>query len=40
MNEALGAAKEKSTNKDLILVCGSIFLIAEVKREQVNTSAR
>jgi dihydrofolate synthase/folylpolyglutamate synthase len=40
VNEALKAAKEKATNEDLVLVCGSIFLIAEVKREKINTSTR
>ena len=32
VNEAIAAAKDKAHQKDLILVMGSIFLIAEVQR--------
>ena len=30
VNEAIKAALTKATNKDMILVCGSVFLIGEV----------
>ncbi len=33
---ALMAARESAASKDLILVCGSIFLVAEVEREAFN----
>ena len=32
VNEAILAAKENAGLNDLILVCGSVFLIAEVQR--------
>jgi dihydrofolate synthase/folylpolyglutamate synthase len=32
VNEALEAAKSRASAKDLILVCGSVFLVGEVKR--------
>jgi dihydrofolate synthase/folylpolyglutamate synthase len=32
VNEAIEAAKKNANNKDLILVIGSVFLVAEVKR--------
>lgn len=35
VNEALRAAKEAASTDDLVLVCGSIFLVAEVERERV-----
>ncbi len=38
VNEAIKAAKEKTSNRDFMLVCGSIFLIAEVEIETSITS--
>jgi dihydrofolate synthase/folylpolyglutamate synthase len=38
VNEAIKAAKEKTSSKDFLLVCGSIFLIAEVEMETFITS--
>jgi dihydrofolate synthase/folylpolyglutamate synthase len=35
VNEALQSAKEAAANDDLVVVCGSIFLVAEVDRERV-----
>ncbi len=32
VNSALKEAKEKATKNDLVIVCGSIFLVADVKR--------
>jgi dihydrofolate synthase/folylpolyglutamate synthase len=34
VNEALTSAKGKAHKDDLIVVCGSIFLVAEVQQEQ------
>jgi dihydrofolate synthase/folylpolyglutamate synthase len=31
VNAALGAARELASANDLILVCGSVFLVAEVE---------
>ena len=33
VNDAINEAKQNATAKDLILVCGSIFLVAEVDRK-------
>lgn len=33
VNEALASAKSKAGDDDLVIVCGSIFLVAEVKRD-------
>ena len=33
VNTALDAAKKGATRNDLVIVCGSIFLVAEVKRD-------
>jgi len=33
VNSAINAAKENADLSDLILVCGSVFVIAEVKRD-------
>ncbi len=35
VNEAIKDAKQKATSNDLIVVCGSVFLVAEVNREQI-----
>lgn len=41
VNEALDAAKAKAKREDLIIVCGSIFLVAEVDLSQyVNSPSR
>lgn len=37
VNDALATAMQKANADDLILVCGSIFLVAEVKREQFSS---
>ncbi len=34
VNDALNAAKTKAAGNDLIIICGSIFLVAEVNRDQ------
>ncbi|HLG39104.1 MAG TPA: folylpolyglutamate synthase/dihydrofolate synthase family protein [Chitinophagaceae bacterium] len=36
VNEALATAKSKATERDLIIVCGSIFLVGEVEEYAVN----
>ncbi|HTB52551.1 MAG TPA: folylpolyglutamate synthase/dihydrofolate synthase family protein [Ferruginibacter sp.] len=33
VNEAIQSAKEKATNDELIIVCGSVFLVGEVDRQ-------
>lgn len=36
VNEALSAAQENAADEDLIIVCGSIFLVAEVDRKRIQ----
>ena len=33
VNEAISAARKNGTNKDVIMICGSFFIIAEVNLE-------
>ena len=33
VNEAIQAAKKQAGQKDLVVVCGSVFLVAEVKEQ-------
>src|SRR5690606_10712572 len=35
VNEAISAAKQNSTKQDLILICGSFFLIAEIELQNL-----
>jgi dihydrofolate synthase/folylpolyglutamate synthase len=35
VNEAIRAAKNSAIQNDLIIVCGSVFLVGEVKEELI-----